>query len=179
MTWSEAYLLQVRSDWQIYQTQQQPVSDCHSLHYLQMATEKLGKAFLIAGGNASASVHTSLVSFARNSALASKTNHKAFVRFLQVAAHNPDLQRLLQMNRRQLRAYIRSLLPIADEIERLAPALARGGPNAEYPWETPAETIHATATYRFPFSRQLRTPKGIKLLTLITIIFEHSDKFMP
>ena len=58
-------------------------------------------------------------------------------------------------------------------------ALAHGGPNAEYPWETPAGTVHAPATYRFALSNQLRTPKGIKLLTLITIIFDHSDKFMP
>ena len=165
MTWSEAYLLQARSDWQVYRIlQRQPVPECHSLHYLQMATEKLGKAFLIAGGNAPASVHTS---------------HRAFVRFLQVAAHNPELQRQLRMTRPQLRAYIRTLLPIADEIERLAPALAHGGPNAEYPWETPAGTIPAHAAYRFPLSGQLRTPKGIKLLTLITVIFEHSDKFMP
>ena len=165
MIWSEAYFLQARSDWQVYQTlQRQPVPECHSLHYLQMAAEKMGKAFLIAGGNAPASVHTS---------------HRAFVRFLQVFAHNPDLQKQLQMTRTQLRAHIRALLPIADEIERLAPALAHGGPNAEYPWETPAGTVHAPATYKFALSSQLRAPKGIKLLTLITIIFDHSDKFMP
>ncbi len=165
MTWCEAYLLQARSDWQVYQIlQQQPVEECHSLHYLQMATEKLGKAFLIAGGNAPALVHTS---------------HKAFVRFLQVAAYNPDLQRQLRMTRQQLRAHVRLLLPIADEIERLAPALAYGGPNAEYPWETPAGIVQVPAIYRFTLNNQLRTPKGIKLLTIITVIFEHSDKFMP
>ncbi len=117
MTWHEAYLLQARSDWQVFQIlQQQPVEECHSLHYLQMVTEKLGKAFLIAGGNAPAKVYTS---------------HKAFVRFLQVVAYNSDLQKQLRMTRPQLRAHIRSLLPIADEIEKLAPALARGRPNTE------------------------------------------------
>jgi hypothetical protein len=161
---SGTYLLQSRSDWQVYQIlQRQPVKECHSLHYLQMATEKLGKAFLIAGGNAPASVYTS---------------HKAFVRFLQVVAYNSDLQKQLRMTRQQLRAYIRTLLPIADEIERLAPALAHGGPNAEYPWEAPAGTIQTPATYQFTLSSQLRTPKGIKLLTLITVIFENSEKFM-
>jgi len=165
MTWSEACLLQARSDWQVYQTlQQQPVPECHPLHYLQMATEKLGKAFLIAGGNAPALAHTS---------------HKAFVRFLQVAAHNPGLQRQLRMTRRQLRAHIRALLPIADDIERLAPALAHGGPNAEYPWEMPAGIVRTPATYSFTLGSRLRTPKGIKLLTLITVIFEHSAQFMP
>ena len=129
-----------------------------------MATEKLGKAFLIAGGNPPAKVYTS---------------HKAFVRFLQVVAYNSDLQKQLQMTRPQLRAHIRSLLPIADEIEKLAPALARGGPNAEYPFQTPTGTVQTPATYQFILSNQLRTPKGIKLLTLITIIFEHSDKFTP
>jgi len=165
LTWYEAYLLQARSDWQIFRTlQQQPAEECHSLHYLQMATEKLGKAFLISGGNAPALVHTS---------------HKAFVRFLQVVAYNSDLQKQLRMTKRQLRAHIRALLPMADEIEKLAPALAHGGANAEYPWETPTGTIQVPATYHFALSSQLRTPKGIKLLTLITVIFEHSDKFMP
>jgi len=36
------------------------------------------------------------------------------------------------MNARQLQAYIQGLVPIADQIERLAPALAQNGPNAEY-----------------------------------------------
>ena len=129
-----------------------------------MTTEKLGKAFLIAGGNVPAKVHTS---------------HKAFVRFLQVMAYNSDLQKQLRMTRRQLRAHIKSLLPIAEEIEKLAPALAHNGPNAEYPWEMPTRAIHVPATYPFPVLSQLRMPKGIKLLTLITVIFEHADKFVP
>ncbi len=165
MTWHEAYLLQARSDWQIFRMlQQQPVPECHPLHYLQMATEKLGKACIIAGGNAPAQVRTS---------------HKAFVRFLQIAAYNPDLQKQLRMTGVQLRAHIKALLPVAEEIEKLAPAIAHSGPNAEYPWETPVGTVHVPATYSFTVSSQLRTPKGIKLLNLILVILEHAYKFVP
>jgi len=44
--WSEAFLAQAKSDWQIYEhLEKTSFSKCHALHYLQMATEKLAKAY--------------------------------------------------------------------------------------------------------------------------------------
>jgi hypothetical protein len=49
--WHDGYLEQARSDWDVYGTLSiGSVPDCHALHYLQMATEKLSKALLLAGG---------------------------------------------------------------------------------------------------------------------------------
>jgi hypothetical protein len=48
--WQLAFLKQARSDWETYQRIDDPVwPTCHRLHFLQMATEKLAKALLVAG----------------------------------------------------------------------------------------------------------------------------------
>ena len=45
MTWSEAFILQARSDYAIFKSLggSPDTPECHRLHYLQMATEKLTK----------------------------------------------------------------------------------------------------------------------------------------
>lgn len=49
--WAGAFLQQARSDWQAYQLiYRSTLPACHGLHALQMASEKLGKAALLAGG---------------------------------------------------------------------------------------------------------------------------------
>jgi hypothetical protein len=50
------------------------------------------------------------------------------------------------------RAYIDSLLPLADRIERLAPSAAGATmPNPEYPWQSArADQIVAPVEYNFP-----------------------------
>ena len=159
--WAEAYLEQARSDWEAYKLiARNACGDCHGLHYLQMTAEKLGKAVLLrSGGNLSNVV----------------TTHKAFVRFLRVASRNPGLRRSLEVNARQLQEYVKNILPVADQIERLAPALANNGPNAEYPWEMPSRQVVAPAAYVFPVTNELRGPKGRKLLSLIAFILEQFD----
>jgi hypothetical protein len=44
-----------------------------------------------------------------------------------------NLQAELNLNKSQLKALFMRFLPIAHEIEALAPALAQDGPNPEYP----------------------------------------------
>ena len=49
--WMNAFLQQARSDWQAYNlVDHSTLPSCHAMHYLQMATEKLAKAALLAGG---------------------------------------------------------------------------------------------------------------------------------
>lgn len=163
--WAKAYLEQARSDWETYAiVASNGCALCHELHYLQMTTEKLGKAALLTS---------------RTSGLdaVSKT-HKAFVSFLRVAARNPNLQKELSMNGRQLREYIVALLPLADQIERLAPTLCQGGPNAEYPWSTPAGQVLAPASYAFSVSGDLSNSMGRKLLKLIDLILAKSEALL-
>lgn len=161
--WAEAYLEQARSDWEAYQLiVGSACVDCHGLHYLQMTAEKLGKAVLLRSGGDLGHV---------------VTTHKAFVRFLQVASRNPGLRRSLEINARQLQEYVKEILPVADQIERLAPALANNGPNAEYPWEMPSRQVVAPAAYIFPVSNELRGSKGRKLLRLIAFMLDQFDVF--
>jgi len=153
--WHKGYLEQARSDWIAYNTLQVgSIANCHTLHYLQMTTEKLGKAFFLVGGTPLDAVRRS---------------HRAFTRFLQLVARNHGLQRELGMTGLQLRMHIQQLLPIAYEIERLAPALAGGGANVEYPWESPSGTINVPASYNFPVSSTLQSPRGRNLLKLIKV----------
>ena len=118
--WQTAYIKQARSDWRAYRNAcQMKWQECHRLLLLQMATEKLGKALLLAS-------HTKFERVTRS--------HSAFVKFMQVARYNRNLQMRLGLGKSQIKVHFSQLLPIADEIETLAPALSQDGPNPEYPW---------------------------------------------
>lgn len=162
MTWDEAYLQQARSDWEVHNIAEQcPVAACHCLHYLQMTTEKLAKAGRLRAGDPLQRVRTS---------------HKGFVRFLQLAARNQTLAQALQMRGKDLGLQIQGSLHIADQIELLAPNLAKNGPNPEYPWETSGRVV-APMSYCFPLSGELRSPQGRRLLKLISFLLADFDRF--
>jgi hypothetical protein len=153
--WHDGYLEQARSDWEVYKLlEDSECATCHALHYLQMTTEKLAKALLLLSGIPFETVRAS---------------HRAFTQFLQIASRNREIQEALGMTRPQLRMSIRELLPIAYEIERLAPALAVGGANVEYPWESLPGVTTVPASYNFPVHSTLQLPRGRKLLKLVDI----------
>jgi hypothetical protein len=166
MFWHDAFLEQAKSDWRTYEAIQDLSLDaCQVLHYLQMATEKLGKAMLLAEGEKITKVRTS---------------HKAFPRFLQIVSRNSEVQDDLQMSAQQLRSHIKNLLPLAEEIEKLAPAIAQDGPNAEYPWADPSGSIHTPASFHFSAMEKLSEPKGRKLLQLTRLLLERFNiLFIP
>lgn len=148
--WKLAFLQQARADWEAYQkTHETFWPACHRLHFLQMATEKLGKALLLAGQAELERVTSS---------------HAAFVKFVQVASYDRNLQIRLKMTKTQLKTHFRQLLPIAYEIEILAPALARNGPNPEYPWRDRTGKICIPVVYSFPQTKLLQSPNGLRLL---------------
>jgi hypothetical protein len=132
MDWRDALLVQARSDFEMLTLlRSQKVPFCHQLHFLQMATEKLGKGFATApNGDQPAKVH------------------RAFVGFLRSAKSNVQLQRACNCGPGQIDAYLASLLPSARLIENLAPSNAGDGPNPEYPWQTPKGVV-APADYAF------------------------------
>ena len=72
----------------------------------------------------------------------------------------------------QLRMHIQQMLPIAYEIERLAPDLAAGGANVEYPWEALPGTINVPASYNFPVNSTLQSPRGRNLLKLVKVMLD-------
>jgi len=162
-SWQTAFLKQARVDWEAYQrTRQAPWPECHRLLFLQMASEKLGKALLVAG-------HSSLEKITQT--------HAAFVKFMQIAGNHRKLQKALGMKKPQQRAQFKTLLPFAYEIELLAPALAQRGPNPEYPWEDPSGTILAPADHSFPLVKRLhQTPQGMQLLKYVEIFLKRFEE---
>ncbi len=160
--WMKAFLEQARSDWQAYQlVYHSTLPPCHAMHYLQMATEKLAKAALLAGGMKPDDL--------RNS-------HLAFTKFLRLAFRNRNLRFEMGMSGAQIRAHFASALPIADAIERLAPALAGGGVNPEYPWESPDGVVHTPSNFSFELVEGLSTPKGVNLLKDISLMLRNFEK---
>ncbi len=161
--WQIAFLKQAQSDWEVYQKMRQMAwPTCYRLLFVQMAAEKLGKAVLIASQSSLATITQS---------------HAAFVKLMRVASNNRKLQNMLGMKKSQQRAQFKTLLPLADEIERLAPALAQNGPNPEYPWQDPSGNILVPADYPFPLMQQLhQTPQGVQLLKYVEIFLKRFEE---
>jgi hypothetical protein len=155
MNWRVAYFTQAWSDYEVFKKlSTEPRKICHKLHYLQMATEKLAKGFLCsAKGNPPGKTHY------------------LFVRFLKVSKSRPELRRNLgfEHNSRAYTSYIDSLIPVADQIEKLAPV---GGNfdkiNPEYPWIDDRGLVNCPAMYHFP---EFRKTELIKIQTLLSNLF--------
>lgn len=161
--WRTAFLRQARSDWAAYQnTVELGWPSCHQLLYLQMTTEKLSKALLVAGD-------TKLEHLTGS--------HAAFVNFIRIVCNNRRLKNLLGMKRPQQMAHFNRLIPLAYEIELLAPALAQSGPNPEYPWKNASGNILAPIDYSFPLLKRLqKTRQGIQLLKLIEVFLKRFEE---
>src|SRR5687768_10576986 len=144
-SWRTAFLRQAYSDFVMFQKLHvaEQIPSCHALHFFQMATEKLAKALMA----------TKLDPPPRT--------HHAFLKFLRICRSDSDLMQTFQMKSAQYRSYIQSLLPLAQQIEMLAPASAGLNlPNPEYPWQAGSNII-APADY--PFNQyNLDNPKWIK-----------------
>jgi hypothetical protein len=65
-------------------------------------------------------------------------------------------------------SWIRTVLPIAYELERLAPDLANDGPNPEYPWPH-AQPQTAPVDHNFTVWAPLTSGQGRDLMRVIRI----------
>jgi hypothetical protein len=148
---------QVRSDQEILvMLRRTGARRSHQLHYLQMVTEKLGKAYFWRAGRPP------------------RKSHSSFVRFLQALDDRPaaDRARIATAfgfgRARNFQNWLPTVAPLAYDLERLAPALAGdSGPNLEYPWpwKRPA---NAPALYDFEVWRRLtQTGRGRQLWKVI------------
>jgi len=169
-TWKTGYLRQAQSDMKMYDVlmgmNRNKCPICHPFHYLQMATEKLAKAFLIDP---------------KRQADPKFSNHKVFVKFLQilrkrqVPEHGLISQRM-EMNKQQFVLYVGSLLPSAQIIEDLVPTREpqtkeTKKENPEYPWRPVGGTVEVPAKYAGwlldPTSREVR-----RLLWLVAVCMD-------
>jgi hypothetical protein len=128
---------QTRSDHEVLQLlRKRGAAACHQLHYLQMVTEKLGKAYFWRSGHPP------------------PKSHASFVPFLKALNDRPDKDRariaeyLCFARPEDLDNWISSVLPLARELEQLAPQLAGDAPNPEYPWPFHSPT-QAPVSYQF------------------------------
>ena len=126
---------------------------CHALHYLQMATELLGKAYLWKHGPPA-------------------NTHRAFVSFLKSLAKNRKAQKQLGFEGRNenWEHLIRKSVPLAECIEDLAPALALDAPNPEYPWEQNGNVL-VPVDYPFEHLPGRRCPQMRKVLSFLDKCF--------
>ncbi|HUY32736.1 MAG TPA: hypothetical protein VMV69_08130 [Pirellulales bacterium] len=141
------------------------VEECHLLHYLQMATEKLSKAYVWRSGKVP------------------PKNHTGFVRFLKALLDRKvsELERIartLGFSRPQdLDRWVANIQTLAYALQNTAPAEAQNGPNAEYPWphEAPA---HCPASHVFDLWNHLEnTGQGRKLMAFIQLAIDGFDAY--
>ncbi len=157
------FLAQARSDFAVFELlrKEPTLPKCHSLHYLQMTTEMLGKAYAWKNGPMPGT-------------------HRALVRFLRSLSTNRMAQQQLGYDGRNeaWAARIRSSIPLAERIEDLAPAIAQDGPNPEYPWPRALPQI-IPAEHPFEVWSELRdTTKGRQFLDLLADLFAVADAYL-
>ena len=136
------------------------VAPCHQLHYLQMVTEKLSKAYFWRSGTPPKKSHAGFGLFMRLLLQVSKSKRMKIAGIFGFGRFE-DFQN-----------WTRTTLTLAYDLERLAPALANDGPNPEYPWPQNApQTI--PATFDFDVWRQLTdTGRGRQLVQVIKTAVE-------
>ncbi len=128
---------------------------CHQLHYLQMITEKLSKAYLWRSGTPP------------------KKSHVGFGLLMRLLLQVPQSQRqrlagIFGFGRfKDFENWTREALPLVYAVEQLAPDLAGDGPNPEYPWPH-ADPQYVPATFNFNVWEQLtETGRGRQLTQVV------------
>lgn len=172
---SRAYLAQARSDFQVFEfllgAPRAAVPECHPLHYIQMATEKLAKAIMLA---------MEADGFDRFS-------HVAFSQ-LPYQLRRRDVARMLGWsNFKAYRQFLRRSAPVFRAIDELNPAVGtseaagrRDAPNVEYPWPGRVATgqpiWHVPAETRFGlFTEMRRSETAILVIQFVRLLLERFD----
>jgi hypothetical protein len=122
--WARAFAKQGASELAVYRELRtlrlsgNITADCHELHYLQMALEKIGKAYVLRFGNAQIQNH--------------RSSHDVVKLFMQNVLKDPSSKSLFGASETLLKE-VRNL---AAAVEHLSPAIERESHprNCEYPW---------------------------------------------
>lgn len=147
---------QAHSDLSIYiLLRQQGVAICHVLHYLQMTTEKVAKAYYWREGNPPPKSHAGFVQFVR------------FLGQIRQSSRQEQVANLFGFQRfSDFQTSLRSIIHIAYDLERLAPDLALDGPNPEYPWPHD-QPEQAPALYQFSIWGKLTQGQGRQFMRFL------------
>jgi hypothetical protein len=127
---------------------------CHRLHYLQMACEKIAKAYRCR--DTDAKLEDLL------------TRHVGIVKFVGSFLASPLIKQEYAGRSAMLSSVSKMARQLARAVELLAPAVdhARTPANAEYPWES-GNSVVAPCQYTFPNLAALQQPSGGTFLKLI------------
>lgn len=166
--WSLAYAKQARSDWDARQAllKDAKLPACHQLHFLQMACEKLCKAYLCAYGSNPEDLQSS---------------HAYVGKVLPVVFR----MRVLRGSKRTLKSQawlLKYVESIAREIELLAPAVKDGGrrqDNCEYPWEDGAGNVLVPSERQFPNLQKLHERESLPFFKFVLEAIEEFGKASP
>lgn len=154
--WVRAYARQADADlraWELFEAHPAALaSEAHKLLFLQMACEKLCKAYLIQGGTPP---------------LAVQSSHGFVANPLPVVIR--DRVSRLKGNLKGMQGVLTQVRHLANEIELLNPALRRDGQrpdNCEYPWEAGGQVV-SPLDWKFHPSRLCTVPAGRTFLKLL------------
>lgn len=135
--WSRAYARQGRADLKVYEElqtlrKQNKIEDCHELHYLQMALEKIARAFLLKKSMGDRRAYL--------------LSHVAVSDFVSKYIASPEGKSRFQ--RQDL--LWKQVKQLAGEVEHLTPAIERQARprNVEYPWSD-GRTVHVPTDVSF------------------------------
>ena len=153
--WSSAFARQARADLTAFHALREGsgLPDCQALNFLQMACEKVAKAYLCGAGADPGAIQSS---------------HAYIAKTLPVIAAEQAAD--YPRPRRRHRSADRALRQLAREIELLSPAVDDGGrrpDNCEYPWEDAAGVVLVPAERSFPNLDLLQGPAGRDLLKVL------------
>ncbi len=163
----ELWWKQARSDYQVFIRFRDigGFEPCHALHYLQMATEKISKAYSWRDDTPPKMSHTGFRMFLK---LLTKNNRQE---------SRNRLASIFGFSRfSDFEGRIKAAFEVAYELERLAPALAGDGPNPEYPWPHAAPQF-APMAYEFPVWKALTTSKGRELMKFLKSAVEQFPEY--
>jgi hypothetical protein len=137
---------------------------CHPLQHLQMATEKIAKAYFWRSGSPPPRSHASFVQFLRFLGQIRQSDRERIANLFSFKRFS-DFQ-----------AWIRSILPIAYDLERLSPDLAEDGPNPEYPWPH-AQPQTAPTSHNFAIWASLKSGQGRDLMRVIQMAVQRFPEY--
>lgn len=155
-TLADAFAAQAESDWSVYQTLSLSGHPrCHALHYLQMATEKIAKAYRIRD-----------LAGADPRELA--TRHTGFGEFVNQLMNSDAIKGRWAGRDAARESRRKDFERFAAAIERLAPAIDRAAApeNAEYPWEDGDEVVRPR-DFDYPKLAFLSEAGGFAFLKLV------------
>ena len=162
-------LLQAASGRTLADGQKLPsLPSCQYLLPLQMASEKIAKAYFWRDEVAPKQSHKGFTQFLRSISTASRMRQAGFAGVLSYTKEDGLLHDL------------RRFRPLATALEQSTPALARMGnvglPNLEYPWPHDAP-IATPCEFDFPLYRELQQPDGRAFLRFFGLIVERFEQF--